>query len=134
VLGVLAASAPRGLWMGIAFALVLVALATRAWRALGAGAACVLFAIGPLGGLVLGGGGASTNGAPLRVVQYNVNKWDAGAERIARAIEAMAPDVVCLEEAGAYHWLGGDQHPDAMKRALSGWRFAGQGEILIATK
>ncbi|HEY8076719.1 MAG TPA: hypothetical protein VIF62_21485, partial [Labilithrix sp.] len=97
-LGVLASCVPRGLWMGAAFALVLVALASRAWRALGAGAACMVFAIGPLGGFVFdfrasGAGGA---GAPLRVVQYNVNKWDAGAERIAHAIDAMAPDVVCL--------------------------------------
>src|SRR5438105_62698 len=58
-------------------------------------------------------------------------------KRLERAgsIESMAPDVACLEEAGAYRWLDdANQRPDAFKAAMKGWHFASRGEILIATK
>lgn len=134
-IGVLLSVVPRGLYMGLAFAMILSALARRAWRAGGLGVAAAVLAIGPLGGIELSGAAPKTDGRVVRVVQYNVNKWDAGAEAIARSLREMEPDVACLEEAGEYRWLhDASRTPNGLRTELPGWHFAGRGEILIATK
>src|SRR5207302_506120 len=60
-LGILLACAPRGLYIGFAFALVVSALAARAWRTLLVAIASSAFAIGPLGGLELGSRAPATS-------------------------------------------------------------------------
>ena len=104
-IGVLLSLAPRGLYMGLAFALILSAFMGRSWRAAGIGVGALLFSMGPLGGIEMSSSAPKTDAKVFRVVQYNVNKWEAGADVIATSLEAMAPDVACLEEAGQYRWL-----------------------------
>jgi endonuclease/exonuclease/phosphatase (EEP) superfamily protein YafD len=59
----------------------------------------------------------------VRVLTYNVAKWETGATAIAQAIESADPDIVCLEEAGRYYWLHAyEQTPDALAQRLPGYR------------
>jgi endonuclease/exonuclease/phosphatase (EEP) superfamily protein YafD len=138
-LGVLEQCVPRGAYVLLAACAVGTAAVARAWRALGLSVATLAVAIGPLGGLELAAGaGERAEGgraAALRVVQYNVDKWDSGAAAIGETVLSLAPDVVCLEEAGRYRWLpGDDQRPEALARALPGYAFASEGEIAVASK
>jgi Metal-dependent hydrolase len=71
----------------------------------------------------------------LRVMTFNVEKWSHGVPAVARAIEAVGPDVVSLQEAGRYHWLTGPEHnPDALARALPAYRFRRDGEIMVGSR
>jgi endonuclease/exonuclease/phosphatase (EEP) superfamily protein YafD len=133
--GVLVAHSPHGIYLVLALVVVALAGLMKAWRALGVGVMTLGLAVGPLGGFEVSGSAPAATGPKLRVVQYNVNKWDAGTDKIVDTLVALAPDVFCLEEAGAYHWLSRpDQQPDALRKALAAYNFVSSGELMIGTK
>jgi vancomycin resistance protein VanJ len=74
-------------------------------------------------------------GATLRVMTFNVEKWSHGTAAVAAAIRDQDPDVVCLQEAGAYFWLTRpDQTPRALEKILPHYRFVASGEIMIGSR
>jgi vancomycin resistance protein VanJ len=75
---------------------------------------------------------ASVPGKTLRVMQYNVDKWDKGAPAIAAAIRSVDPDVVCLDEADNYFYTpqGATQLPTLMPE----YHWIHQGENMIGSK
>ena len=76
-----------------------------------------------------------TAGATLRVMTFNVEKWSHGTAAVAAAIRDQDPDVVCLQEAGAYFWLTRpDETPGALQKALPHYRFVASGEIMIGSR
>ncbi len=48
---------------------------------------------------------AAAERTTLRVAAWNIAKGTFGLEDVARGIDALDADVVCLSEAGSYHWL-----------------------------
>lgn len=132
---VLAVLVPRGVWLLVAALVAMAALLARSTRAIAVAIPCLFLAIVPLGGLELSTGGRTDVNSALRVVQYNVNKWDAGTGPIAQSIAKLSPDVVCLEEAGTYSWLTrADQKPEGLSASLQGYKLVGRDEVRIATK
>ncbi len=71
-------------------------------------------------------------GTPVRVMQYNVDKWEKGAPEIASAIRQVNPDVVCLDEADNYFYSpqGATQLPELMPE----YHWIHQGENMIGSK
>jgi endonuclease/exonuclease/phosphatase (EEP) superfamily protein YafD len=137
---VLAGYAPPVVVLVPVFVIALAAAFARAFRLAAVGVvAFVVLAYAEGGRLSAGRPSASSAaanpGRAFRVMTYNVAQWGGGATAIARAVEWAAPDIVCLEEAGAYPWAtGADQGPEALARALPGYSFVGDGEVRIASR
>ncbi|HEY3328467.1 MAG TPA: endonuclease/exonuclease/phosphatase family protein [Capsulimonadaceae bacterium] len=72
------------------------------------------------------------NGTALRVMQYNVNKWNKGPEAVAASIRKVNPDVVCLEEADDY-WYS-PAGATLMPKLLPKYHWVHQGEMVVGSK
>jgi vancomycin resistance protein VanJ len=124
---------PQWPFVAPAALLLLVSLVCRARRAVLINAGALLFGVVAL----LGFRFAPPPDIPkdrrvLRVMTFNIRHGDGGTERIAAAIRELAPEVICLQEANALGRLP-DPKP-GLQRALPGYHFAHQGELMVASR
>jgi endonuclease/exonuclease/phosphatase (EEP) superfamily protein YafD len=121
---------------GIVFSgvLLIAAARLRAGRALIAAGVASLVMAGPVGG------GAAHLALPARrgdvsVVTFNVAKWTLGFDEVLALLERAAPDVFCLQEAGAYDWDPHANEREARFRArFAGYQLARAGELLVGSR
>lgn len=74
----------------------------------------------------------SVDGAPLRVMTYNVAMAEGGIGPISQTIRDQKPDVVCLQEADAYPVAG--RVPLALQRVLPEYDVRWHGQMVIASR
>lgn len=112
-----------------ALAVAIWALRRRAWAAAGvAGVVALGQVFGPMG-LCLGH--PQEGAAALRIASYNVEKFDASPEAVARTIRGLNADVVCLQEASLWTDL---KLPARFRASIGGYRVYAQDGMTVLSR
>ncbi|MDP2344272.1 MAG: endonuclease/exonuclease/phosphatase family protein [Deltaproteobacteria bacterium] len=127
------ADIPQVFFLALPAASLLLAALARNPRAAAVAAAGVVVVAWAFMGLQTGS--PSDRPRDLRVVTWNVAKWMHGADAIAAGLRAIDADVVCLQEAGAYHWLRDPQaQPSTLAAAMAGYAVVHEGELMVLSR
>ena len=76
---------------------------------------------------------ARTGAARARVLTWNIFLSSAGTQKIARAIQAQNPDIVCLQETLGRRGLVADRTPELIGR-FRGWHAARAGDVTLLSR
>ncbi len=124
--------APQQFFLIPSLLLLAWSLVARSGRTIATNVVVFLFVALTLVGfnIPLGRGGGS--GPRIRVMTYNVHHGSYGAAAIARAVRALRPDVVCLQETIPY-----EKQPDpvaGLRRLLPDWHCVTYGQLAMFSR